>query len=95
MSSAPRKVPGFLAVACVLLAEVALPPSASGNLWLSDSAASTAAGGNGTWSGRNPTEYTIGGVLSGSEGIERHFTETLSVSCTCLDSHFSTIGEFG
>ena len=83
MSSAPRKVPGFLALACVLLlAEVALPPAA-GNLWLSDSAASSAAsaaGGNGTWSGRNPSEYTIGGVLSGAEGIERHFTQTLSVS---------------
>ena len=84
MSSAPRKVPAFLALACVLLAEVApIPPAAAGNnLWLSDSAASTtAAGGNGTWGGRNPTEYTIGGVLSGSEGIERHFTQTLSVSC--------------
>ena len=81
MSSAPRKVPGFLALACVLLAEVALPPAA-GNLWLSDSAASAAAAGNGTWSGRNPTEYTIGGVLSGSEGTEKYFTQTLSVSCT-------------
>ena len=78
MSSAPA----FLALACVLLAEVApIPPAIAGNnLWLSDSAASTAPGGNGTWGGRNPTEYTIGGVLSGAEGIERHFTQTLSVS---------------
>ncbi len=31
------------------------------------------------WKG-NPIEYTIGGVLSGSEGIDHYFTQILSVS---------------
>ena len=31
------------------------------------------------WTG-NPTEYTIGGVLSGSVGIEQYFTRVLRVS---------------
>ena len=79
MSSPSRKIPAFLALACVLLVENALPPSAAwaGGVWLSEAASAAV---NGTWSGRNPTEYTIGGVLSGSEGIERYFTQILSVS---------------
>ena len=77
-SSSYRKIPGFLALACVLLAEKALPWDGHGS-WQSDYSTSAAAS-NGTWSGRNPTEYTIGGVLSGSEGVERHFTQILSVS---------------
>ena len=76
MSASCRKIPALLALACALLAENALPPSEG--VWLSDSAAASGAA-NGTWSGRNPTEYTIGGVLSGAEGIERHFTQILSV----------------
>ena len=28
----------------------------------------------------NPNEYTIGGVLSGREGIDHHFIQTLNVS---------------
>ena len=28
----------------------------------------------------NPNEYTIGGVLSGKEGIDHHFIQTLNVS---------------
>ena len=28
----------------------------------------------------NPTEYTIGGVLSGAPGVEFYFTQVLSVS---------------
>ena len=32
-----------------------------------------------TWQG-NPREYTIGGVLSGKDGIDHFFTQTLSVS---------------
>ena len=30
----------------------------------------------------NPNEYTIGGVLSGSSGIDHKFTQVLSVSTT-------------
>ena len=30
----------------------------------------------------NPTEYTIGGVLSGAPGVEFYFTQVLSVSDT-------------
>ena len=36
----------------------------------------------------NPTEYTIGGVLSGAPGVEFYFTQVLSVSLL-LESQFS------
>ena len=36
-------------------------------------------GSGSIWTG-NPEEYTIGGVLSGSSGIEHYFTQVLSVS---------------
>ena len=83
MSASCRKIPALLALACALLAENSLP--LAGGVWLSDSAAASGAANNGTWSGRNPTEYTIGGVLSGAEGIERHFTQILGVSSTSGD----------
>ena len=35
----------------------------------------------------NPTEYTIGGVLSGAPGVEFYFTQVLSVSLL-LESQF-------
>ena len=31
----------------------------------------------------NPNEYTIGGVLSGKDGIDHYFISTLSVSILC------------
>ena len=33
----------------------------------------------------NPTEYTIGGVLSGAPGVEFYFTQVLSVSLSFLN----------
>ena len=70
------RCPVLVALACVLLA------GKGDNVWLADSAAGAAA--NGTWSGINPTQYTVGGVLSGAAGIERHFTQILSVSLLTL-----------
>ena len=72
MSLPSRRTPVLLTLSCVLLA------GKGDYIWLADSAIAAAA--NGTWSGINPTQYTIGGVLSGAVGIERHFTQILSVS---------------
>ena len=52
--------------------------------WASDSPSSSSSGFNGSlaggeWTG-NPVNYTVGGVLSGGDGIKAHFVKVLKVS---------------
>ncbi len=44
------------------------------------SSSSSSSYGNDTYDSSRPSEYTIGGVLSGRDGIEQHFTQVLEVS---------------